>query len=553
MSFIDTVIKANYPSNVSELMAIPSARDIPQSWQTWLGPGAPMPPVTSGTGYREMRAKMEPTEPRSYQYNPNVNIIITPRIAYGLTSFSQLDYYAENVSECALSIFLLTERMKALRPIIYNPDDDPIEEDDPHYEDLAWMTSYPDKRTSFDSWLAPFMWNTLVYDAACVYLIRDADSSKITACRVIDGSTILPLIDQRGETPQPPAPAFTQIIWGQPMIWMTGEQIWYHPRLRRSNAPYGISPIERGILPVQLLSNIYNFELSFYVAGTMPEMVMAAPLNWTPDQVRQYEQVFNAQMAGNPAERRRIRFVPNGFTQIGVKTLEWRKEVYMAAARQVYFQFGIPPEELGETTVRMMNYKFITTKLYQMGIQPNKALIESLFNFVIARNGYKGYYFRLDIPSDQLDPDMVEKQWVGRWQSGLVRRDEARMALGQDPLDGKEGNAILTPVGGMPPQEHAGQPEGGRPQAEPQEGVPEQDVEKAEELGELCPNCAHDLAIPREGWYKCANCGQVFYAEESDSWFVDYELHKEGDEGYEGIAGLVKVAVDLDSVWTKAQ
>jgi len=549
MSFIDRIAKANYPSTVSELVQIPNVRDVPQSWAAWLGPGYPMPPAITSGGYRDMRAKLELTEPRSYQYTPNVNIIITPRIAYGLTSFSLLAYYAETVSECALAKFMLTERMKALQPTIFDENDDPVEK-----EDLQWMTTYPDAHTSWESWLPPFIYNTLVYDAACIYFVYGEDG-KIIGMRNLDGSTILPLIDQRGETPKPPAPAFTQIIFGQPFTWMTGEQIWYRPRGRRINAPYGESPIERAIKPVELLSSIYDFELAFYQAGNMPEMVMAAPLNWTPDQVRQYEQVFNAQMAGSPNERRRIRFVPNGFTQIGVKTLEWRKEVYQAAARQVYYQFGIPPEEMGElaSATRMMNMKFITTKFFQNGIQPISAHLESLLNFVLARNGHKGYYAKMVVPSTQLDPDMVEKQWTGRWAMGLVRRDEARLALGQDALEGDEGNALLTPVGGMPPTEHAPKPGGAPTGASPGEAVPEagdEDVEK-EYLGELCPWCEHDLAIPREGWYECGNCNKVFFAEASDSGIVDFVNHPLGEDGYETPPELVKAARDLGAIWKK--
>jgi hypothetical protein len=52
---------------------------------------------------RDQAAEAEWDEPRSYQYTPNINATITPRAAYGLTPFSTLKFYAENVPEAALA------------------------------------------------------------------------------------------------------------------------------------------------------------------------------------------------------------------------------------------------------------------------------------------------------------------------------------------------------------------------------------------------------------------------------------------------------------------
>jgi hypothetical protein len=45
--------------------------------------------------------------------------------------------------------------------------------------------------------------------------------------------------------------------------------------------------------------------------------------------------------------------------------------------------------------------------------------------------------------------------------------------------------------------------------------------------GQLCPyeDCAHVLALPEEGWYRCGKCGRPFFATVSDSDYEDYNCH----------------------------
>ena len=49
--------------------------------------------------------------------------------------------------------------------------------------------------------------------------------------------------------------------------------------------------------------------------------------------------------------------------------------------------------------------------------------------------------------------------------------------------------------------------------------------------GQLCPNpdCCHDLAFDKAGFWRCPACKQVFYAEESDSDYEDYSVYRAED------------------------
>src|SRR5258706_5123486 len=99
--------------------ANPVQADLPQSWiAALMGPGWPITPFGAGS---QRNASAE-TEPRSFQYVPNVNATLSPRIGYGLTPFSQLMYWAEFVPEVALCRRLLIEELKNFTPQILDPD-----------------------------------------------------------------------------------------------------------------------------------------------------------------------------------------------------------------------------------------------------------------------------------------------------------------------------------------------------------------------------------------------------------------------------------------------
>jgi len=285
----------------------PTRNNIPGSWsRTFLGPGQPF--ASMDMSQVSARDKDRESEPRAFQYVTSVNSTISPRLAYGLMAFSDLRFYEEYVPEVSMCIRLLTEELKAFVPTIIDTQGNAIS--DSEYE---WMTDRPDQFNPFPVWLSRFMYNTLVYDACTAYLVRNS-RKKIIASRIIDGSPIFVLIDERGEQPRPPAPAFQQIIWGVPHGMYNTRQIWYHPRHLRADAPYGRSPVEDSLPAVKLLQNLWDYEGDKYIVGNIAEMGLTTPPEWKDDAdaILEYEDAFNARMSGSNKERVRVRFFPSG-------------------------------------------------------------------------------------------------------------------------------------------------------------------------------------------------------------------------------------------------
>lgn len=417
----------------------PTQASVPHSWSGgFMGPGAPVTGILSDmTG--TAREKDAQTEPRTFSYPPNVNATLSPRAAYGLMAFSDLREAAETVPEVGTCIRILTEELKSFEPRI-------VDENGAEYHspETDWMIRTPDRMNSWPVWLSRFMYNTLVYDAAAVHRPRNRKNN-ITAMRVIDGSTIFAMVDERGEQPRPPAPAFCQIIYGIPRMYLNTHLLWYHPRHLRADAPYGRSPIEDALPAVRTLSNLWSYEESWYTEGTTAEQILTAPENWTVDQILAFEASYNARMAGNTAERAgRVRFVPAGTTSVATKDAVFRQDMYQAAANSIRMAFGIPQTEFGESPSAGLGgsgfLEAMQNLFYRLGIAPNKAYIEALINETLRINGHGNLRMEMAFPKESLDPKKEEERILARWNSGLIRLDEARQSLGHEPIGGEEGN-----------------------------------------------------------------------------------------------------------------
>ena len=444
----------------------PTGADVPGSWsRLWLGPGKPFDPIDSSS-----RAKDKEMEPRSFQYVTSVNSTLSPRISYGLMPFSDLRQYAESVPEVAMCIRLLTEELKSFVPTIEDLNGNKVE--DPQY---AWMTTSPDRFSPWTVWLSRFMYNVLVYDAGCGYMMRN-EEGQIMGSRVIDGSTMFLLIDERGESPTPPAPAFTQVIWGVPKMFLNTYQIWYKPRHLRTDAPYGRSPIEDSLPAVKLLASLWEFEFEKYQIGNIPELLIAVPEGWhsTVEEILEFEENFNARMSGSSAERVRARFVPAGMEVLQTKEITFNQESYDAAANSVRLAYGIPQSEVGDSPAGGLGgsgyAEAMQSAFFRMGLAPLIGYTEGHFNDIIKMNGCTTRRFKLAFPPESLDPSKEEEKATNRFTAGLITRDEGRQTITMKPLGGDEGKYLVDP--GKGGDDQGGGPMGGdgMPQGKPSEG-----------------------------------------------------------------------------------
>ncbi|MFC5184381.1 phage portal protein [Actinomadura harenae] len=228
-----------------------------------------------------------------------------------------------------------------------------------------WRKPDPQQGLNFTSWMWQLMEEQLVLDAVAIYP-RTTYGGDLIGLRVIDGSTIKPLLDDHGARPEPPAPAFQQILWDFPRGEFTAEaaqdgetapglmadHLIYARRTIRVWTPYGYSPVERALTDVDLYLKRLAWMRAEYDDGVAPELVLkvlATGEQWTPRQLLEYEREFNDHLSGQTSERKRARLLPPGMepAQLGNVAERYRPEYDLHLIKLVASHFGVPISELG--------------------------------------------------------------------------------------------------------------------------------------------------------------------------------------------------------------
>lgn len=422
--------------------AVPTNQPLPRPWaETTFAPGWPIQPLTP---------PQDEGLPREIDYAVAANINIVPRSSYGLMSFAALREAYENITEVKMAVNTLVREMVAFDPQLVNIQGGSVADDHPY----NWLTMFPDGQTAWDVWLTRFLTSVLVFDAGAIYIQRDPLTRHLKGLSYVDGSTLFVLVDQLGRLPVYPDPAFSQIIKGVPFGWYTQDDIWYRPRFRRYNAPYGTSPIEMCWGWILIISNITASELSYWREGNMPEGVGITPDTWTLDQTEAFEAGWNSRMAATHVERRRMRFLPFGSDVKTVKKQDFPKELYERAFHNILLSYGLPPSEFGDLQQRgglggKGFMEAMQTSLYRMGIAPLKSYVEGLFNDILKRFDIRDVRFVLNFPAESVNPDVKQGRVINQFTNALLSFNQAQEQLGQPRVAGgdihvlKAGNQVI--------------------------------------------------------------------------------------------------------------
>ena len=154
-------------------------------------------------------------------------------------------------------------------------------------------SSRPDRRHSFADWLRMLLEDMLVIDAATIYPRYQRAAARSIALDIIDGATIKPLIGEDGRAPEPPDPAYQQILHGVPAADFSADELLYLPRNVRAHRLYGMSPVEQIALTVNiaLRRDVGDARLLPRRAPS-PDAFATLPKEWTADQIRAVPGLF---------------------------------------------------------------------------------------------------------------------------------------------------------------------------------------------------------------------------------------------------------------------
>ena len=166
------------------------------------GPGVPLQPTVP---------TIDQLQPRQYQYPVSWNTQLTPRREYGgLTPFEQLRSLAAMYDVAALCIATRIEELQGLKWHVRAKDKKAQAAEQSTCDSLEVWWQKPDRVTSYPSWLGSLLYDLFSLDALTIYPHPDRGGG-LWGVEYIDGSSIKPLLDARGQTA-----AYQQILYGTP-------------------------------------------------------------------------------------------------------------------------------------------------------------------------------------------------------------------------------------------------------------------------------------------------------------------------------------------------
>lgn len=391
----------------------------------WFGPGKPMTPQAP-----------DAVASRQFDYPQAVNLFTQQR-ATTTISFETLQSFADGYDLLRLVIETRKDAMERLRWVIQLKEGGRLSPQKKNkIKELTEFFEKPDGEHNWDTWLRMLLEDLFVIDAPTLYN-RRTRSGKLLALEPIAGGTIRRVIDDWGRTPEGEnAVGYQQILKGMPAINYKNKQIRYRPRNLRNHKIYGYSPVEQILMTINIALRRQIFQLNFFTEGNMPPALIGVPEQWTPDQIRVFQEWFDNILAGNLAERRRARFVPNavGKTYIPTQETELFGKAEEWLARVTCFAFSISPQPF----LQMMNRATADSSQREAiatGLAPIQKWVKSLIDDILKDDlDAKDYEFvwRGD---DELDPVKRQQITVDDVKSGMLTVNEGRIANGREPYD----------------------------------------------------------------------------------------------------------------------
>ena len=227
-----------------------------------------------------------------------------------------------------------------------------------------WETPDPANGLTFVDWLSMAIEELDVLDALAIWPQIKANGD-IRGLQILDGSTIKPLLDDRGMRPDPSVgPAFQQILFGFPRSEFhapvddesadgefSSDELAYLIRNRRANSIWGYSPVERALPMADIYLRRQQWIKGEFTDGVMPKSWLELPesANLTPEQIRYYENIYNDELSGQTEQRNRMRMLlPGGvlkFEEGYSEKFNDRLDDYLITS--ITGHFGVLPTELG--------------------------------------------------------------------------------------------------------------------------------------------------------------------------------------------------------------
>jgi hypothetical protein len=296
-------------------------------------------------------------------------------------------------------------------------------------KDAMALLRKPDGFQPWRTWLGQLLEDHFVIDAPTVYF---RDGPKRLLFELIDGATIDLLLDDNGRTPMPPLNAYQQVLKGLPAVGYTVEELGYYVDNPRPGRIYGFSPVEQMVTFITIALNRQLSVLNYYTAGSIPDMLISTPANWQPNQIAEFEENWNAVLAGQTDLRRQARFIPDGSKPFESKQEILKNELDEWIARVTCFFFDLSPESLVKQTNRA-TAETAKESAAEQGTENTKQYVKVVVDDMLERAG--GGDLELAWLDEEINDALVKAQVTALYtkQKAIMTIAEAREMAGLKP------------------------------------------------------------------------------------------------------------------------
>ncbi|MEN9885472.1 MAG: hypothetical protein RL758_50 [Pseudomonadota bacterium] len=400
----------------------------------WFGPRDPMPPVAPPD-----------VAGRALDYQTGYNQNLSPR-ALEPVSFSHLRTLADAYDLMRLIIETRKDQVSRMKwNVKYR---DPKKDSDGRTDKINVFLRQPDREHDWDTWIRALVEDMLVIDAATIYP-RKTRGGEVYSLDLIDGATIKRVIAEDGRTPLE-GPAYQQVLKGVVAgNFMPGE-ILYRMRNWRVHRIYGYSPVEQVITTVNIALRRQMHQLQYYTEGNVPEALIGVPETWTTEQIRQFQEYWDALMEGNTAKRRHAKFVPGGMEYQPTKDSVLKDMYDEWLARIVCFAFSVSPNAF-IAQVNRATAEVSQATAIEEGLGPVLQWIKGTMDAILTQH-FNAPDLEFDwVEEVNLDPEVKARVHSAYITAGVITPDEVREELGRDPLTDREKEGMAARQGKAPP------------------------------------------------------------------------------------------------------
>lgn len=308
---------------------------------------------------------------------------------------------------------------------------------------------YPDGRTPWNTWLRALIEDMLVLDAVSLWPVYEGN--QLLRLELIDPATIKIVIDESGRRPEPPQPAYQQVLHGIPTADFLKDELLYFISNPATNRIYGLGKVEQALVTIQIGLRRETSQLQFFTDGNVPAALVGVPDTWPAQTIKQFQETFDSILAGDTAARRKIWFVP-GEAAKNMKEFKSEESLLKTPfdewiARLLCFLFGVAPTPF-IAQVNRATAESAEDTARDEGLAPTLMFIKDIMDYILTQvMRLQGVEFKWDMDEEN---DATAQSTIDDLQlrNGSRSLDELRQRDGFKVLGA--GPMIYLPTGPVP-------------------------------------------------------------------------------------------------------